>query len=324
MNGLPLWVQAGLSVEGLDLDNYRVSERGNRDARRSAWRQGSDNGKLSASRDVVRNWGKLGPLTQEKGLPRWGSLTNLSWSQRDLTPMAGHTCDECPSPQRAYSEWVKEHSKDSSHWVCRTQYTERCTECNRKMRRWSRARRDADEAQIASECYSQGISFVTLTLPNMMVRGFSTTPAGGGGCNGKSPDTIGRAPISSIRELKRRVASFRKRFPEDLISGGIDNYEWTVHPDDAAWSQPLVHNVHMHGIWVMDYWKQAEFQDRWGEGIVHVKRLKSAEGAVRYATKYASKSDVKGIRLKDKFGCLYGRARRAMLDAYAVRQAAES
>ena len=169
------------------------------------------------------------------------------------------------------------------------------------MRRWSRARRDADEAQIASECFQQGISFVTLTLPNM---------AG--------------EVLSSVRLLKGKISSFRRRFPEDLISGGIDNYEWTIHPDDAAWSEPLVYNVHVHGIWVMDYWKQSEFEDRWGEGIVHVKRLKSAEGAVRYATKYASKSDVKGIRLKDKFGCLYGRARRAMLDAYAVRQADES
>ena len=122
-----------------------------------------------------------------------------------------------------------------------------------------------------------------------------------------------------MRELKRKISTFRKSFPEDVISGGKDYYEWTLHPDDKAWSNPIVANVHMHGVWVMDYWDQSEMQDAWGHGIVHVKRARGKD-AVRYATKYAGKQDVKDIRLKEGFGCLYGSAKRAMLDAYAVRQ----
>ena len=283
----PAWVQSALLIEGLGSgsDNYRLSAR-----------DGPDNGKLSA-----RKWSvKLGPLTQEKGLPKWGSLTNWSWSVRDLTPFAGHTCPACPRRERPYHEKEQVYSKDSSYWITRSYYTERCTECSRKMKRWQRGQRDAEEARIASICYEKDISFVTLTLPNM----------------------VGDV-LENVRELKRRVASFRRRFPEDCIAGGRDYYEWTVHPDDRAWSEPLVQNVHMHGVWIMDYWKQSEMQKKWGEGIVHLKRLKGSRDAVRYATKYAGKDDVKGIRLKEGFGCLYGSARRAVLEVYAVRQANE-
>jgi len=258
---MPAWAAAGLDVEG-------VSE---------------------------KQWVKLGPLTQEKGDPFWASLENHAWTEKDLTPFAGFTCVDCPQRERMFTETITEYGKEDSYDRVIYHYTERCTECSRKMKRWQRGQKDAQEAQIASECYEQGVSFVTLTLPNMVGNVFE-----------------------NVRELKRRVASFRKRFPENVISGGKDYYEWTIHPDDACWSEPLVQNVHMHGIWVMDYWKQNEMQDAWGEGIVHLKRAKSKD-AVRYATKYAGKADVKGIRLKEGFGCLFGRAKRAMLDAYQAR-----
>ena len=288
MNGLPSWVESALLIDGVsDEAKSKVLDLKN---------------PTLASVASLKGFVKLGLLTQEKGLPRWGSLANHSWSTRDLTPYAGFTCDECPQRERAYSDTWRVYPKDGSPYdVTQTYHTQRCTECGRKMRRWVRAQRDARQAQIASECYEQDISFVTLTLPNM------------------AGDVL-----SNVRLLKRKIASFRRRFPVDKISGGWDYYEWTYHPDDRAWSNPLVANVHMHGVWVMDFWNQKDFQDRWGEGIVHVKRLKKAKHATRYATKYATKSDVKGIRLKEGFGCLYGRARRAMLQAYAVRQADES
>lgn len=263
MTVLPSWAAAALEVEG-------ISEKG---------------------------YEKLGPLTQEKGDPFWASLVNESWSEKDLTPYAGFTCVDCPQRERMYTETITEYTKDDSYDRKVYHYTERCRECSRKMRDWSRNQKHAEEAEIASICYEKGISFVTLTSPNMV------------GC-----------PHASIRKFKRDVADFRRRFPQDCVAGGRDYYEWTTHPDDRAWSTPIVHNVHMHGVWIMDYWSQAEFQDSWSLGIVHVKRLKRTADAVRYATKYAAKADVKGIRLKEGFGCLYGSAKRAMLGAYAVRQ----
>ena len=272
MTDLPPWVEASLNVDGLAL--------------------------VSSTR--ANPWRKLCPLTQEKGDPFWGSLQNESWTERDFVPYAGFTCNECPQRERMYTETIREYTKDSSYERTVYNYTSRCTECARKMKRWQRGQVDAELAQIASDCYEQGVSFVTLTLPNMVGDVFA-----------------------NVRELKKKISTFRKAFPEDTISGGKDYYEWTIHPDDRAWSNPIVQNVHMHGIWVMDFWNQSDMQDAWGHGIVHVKRAKSRD-AVRYATKYASKADVKGIRLKESFGCLYGSAKRAMLHAYQVRQADES
>lgn len=267
MTDLPPWAVAALAIEGIDAEGDPRS---------------------------VKKWEKLGPLTQEKGDPYWASLVNLSWSPKDLAPIAGFTCEECPQRERAYSEEFTTYTKDSQYTTVHVSYTQRCPECSRKMKRWQRGQNDAKMAEIASICYEQGTSFVTLTAPNMV-----------------------GDPVSSVRKFKKWVAEFRKDFPEDVVSGGKDYYEWTTHPDDKAWSNPIVHNVHMHGVWVMDYWKQSEMQDRWSRGIVHLKRASS--NVIRYCTKYASKQDVKGIRLKESFGCLYGSAKRAMLDAYQVR-----
>lgn len=267
MTDLPPWAEASLNVDGLSL----------------------------------KPWRKLCPLTQEKGDPFWGSLQNESWTNRDLTPIAGYTCDECEQKERMFTETIREYTKDGFHEKTIFHYTQRCTECGRKARAYSRNMKHAEEAEIASICYEKPISFVTLTLPNMV------------GC-----------PLASIREFKTMVSDYRKRFPMDCVAGGRDYYEWTTHPDDRAWSTPLVHNVHMHGVWIMDFWKQSEMQDTWGHGIVHVKRIKTSANAVAYATKYCTKDDVKGIRMKEGFGCLYGRAKRALLHAYQVRQADES
>jgi len=275
-----------MEIDGVNADNQALSSR-----------VGADERRLSAP----SGWVKLGPLTQEKGDPFWASLVNDAWDERDLTPIAGFTCVDCPQRERYY--YYVTRTEGAEGWYDKTihNYTQRCRECSRKMRDWSRNQNHAKEAEIASICFEKGISFVTLTSPNMV------------GC-----------PLASIRKFKRDVAAFRRRFPQDCVAGGRDYYEWTTHPDDRAWSTPIVHNVHMHGIWIMDFWTQASMQEDWGHGIVHLKRIEGTSKAVAYATKYAGKSDVKGIRLKEGFGCLFGRARRAMLDAYAARQELES
>lgn len=300
MTDLPAWARACLDVVGLDLDNNR-----------SNGPQGAENAKLSASPE----WKKLGPLTQEKGDPFWGSLQNSAWTIRDATPLAGFTCQGCPQPERYYSYTERVYSKDGVRDVTVHKYTQRCTECSRKMKRWQRGQRDAEMALIGSEMYKQGISFVTLTKRE------------------KQGDCLGL-----VRQFKKDVAEFRKKFPDDVVSGGKDYYEWTLHPDDKAWSNPIVWNVHCHGVWVMDFWKQSEMQDTWGHGIVHIKRAgwrKGSDGRWRqeadevkdttwYCTKYAGKADVKGIRLKEGFGCLYGSAKRALLEASQVKHHDES
>lgn len=280
MTVVPAWVRAAIDVDGLALTDSSVS------SEESDW--------------ANPRWRKLGPLTQEKGDPHWGSLLNDSWEEVDFVPYAGFTCASCPQRERYYRYSIRVEGKEGHYDQTIHNYTSRCTECSRKMKRWQRGQKDAELVRIASECYEQGVSFVTLTMPNMVGDIFD-----------------------NIRLFKRHVASFRKRFPTDAVSGGKDYYEFTIHPDDRAWSNPIVANVHMHGIWVMDYWDQESFQDSWSHGIAHLFRAKSGD-AVRYATKYASKQDVKGIRLKESFGCLYGSARRALLEAYQVRQNTES
>lgn len=286
MTDLPAWARACLSIDGVGIDNESLSAH-----------KGHDNATLSAPRE----WRKLRPLIQEKGLPFWGSIQNDAWTIRDATPTAGFTCDECPQRERMFEYTERVYSKHGDRDRTVRSYTQRCTECSRLMKRWQKGQRDAELAQIASICFEQDISFVTLTMPNMV-----------------------GDPIDSVKKFKRHVASFRKRFPEDCISGGKDYYEWTTHVDDRAWSNPIMHNVHMHGIWIMDYWDQRDMQEAWSHGIPHLFRIRESADAVRYATKYANKADVKGIRLKESFGCLYGSAKRAMLEAYRVRQANES
>lgn len=278
MTDIPAWARACLGIDGLGLESL-------------------DHRSAMNSDSLPREWRKLGPLTQEKGDPFWGSLQNESWTIRDATPLAGFTCDECPQRERYYSYSERVYRKEGHFDRTVRKYTSRCRECSRKMKRWQRGRQDASLLSVASECYAQGISFVTLTTPNMV-----------------------GDPVDSVRKFKQMVSDFRRRFPQDCISGGKDFYEWTIHPDDRAWSEPIVANVHLHGIWVMDFWRQVEMEKEWGHGIVHLFRMKDSGDAVKYATKYAGKQDVKGIRLKEGFGCLYGRAKRAMLDAYQARQ----
>jgi len=259
MTDLPPWAVSGL--EALDID----------------------------PRSVRREWVKLGPLTQEKGNPWWGSVTNQAWDQVDLIPVAGFTCGECPQRERMYITVERVEGKEGPYDRETRNYTRRCTECERKMKRWLRGQKDAERLEIASTAFRQGISFVTLTEENY----------------------IGVDPHEGIRSLKRRVASFRRKFPEDVVSGGKDYYEYTTHSDFRGWSCPWEYNVHVHGVWVMDYWDQESLQSSWSHGIVHVKRAKGKD-AIRYCTKYASKADDKGIRLKESFGCLYGSAWKAV------------
>lgn len=215
--------------------------------------------------------------------------------------VAGFTCQTCPQPFRRTAEVVTHYSKygDYSTWV--VEHTSRCTECHRLMKRWQRGRLAGDRLKTASLMMEQDISFITLTLPNY-----------------QSID-----PHEGVRDLKKKVAAFRSKFPVDVVSGGYDFYEWTTLHGPLPEGTQRTWNVHHHGLWVMDYWNQREMQSAWSHGIVHLFRItgKAAhEKTIQYATKYASKADVKGIRLRQSFGCLYGTARVALETAYAVRQ----
>ena len=249
-----------------------------------------------------------GTVTFQIDAPRWE--VNPSVDRWELVStytreIAGFTCEECDRRFRPYTELVKHYSKYGDWTEHRLVYPLRCTECSRLMKRWQRGRTAGERLLMASTMMEQGLSFITLTLPNYWVND----------------------PADGVRDLKTKVADFRKRFPEDVVSGGYDFYEWTLHPDDACWSNPIHWNVHHHGIWVMDFWNQREMESAWEHGIPHLFRIDGADGekrTVQYATKYAGKADVKGIRLRQAFGCLYGGARLAVERAYAVRHGEES
>jgi len=136
------------------------------------------------------------------------------------------------------------------------------------------------------------VAFVTMTIPNVAKEG--------------------KILADEARALKKKVADFRRRseFGKHCL-GGIDVVEQTE--SESEW------NIHHHGIWVLEKsWKQKEFQDTWGEGVVHISKVRKPHAVLRYLTAYAAKDPIKGVRCLETFGAVRGAAWNA-IEEYAAR-----
>ena len=256
----------------------------------------ADNSRLSAKElaKIARvKVSTLRTLIQEKGEPWWNSVMNPAWF--DWIPQEWCTCNECPQKLRShtYRSWnPKRESNYETIWV----NTVRCRECNRLAARHRRKREKMNRLLTVDSAgiLQNDLKFVTLTIPNIEFKDLDL----------------------EVKALKKRVRTFCKKSPK--ILGGYNFYEWTIHPDDRAWSNPQVFNLHHHGIWFMQYYDQRELQKDWGyrTDIRSVSRSSwggvQKEQLIKYVTKYSNKADVLGKRLAESFGCLRGSAYRAI------------
>lgn len=234
---------------------------------------------------------------------------------------AYNTCSLCPRPHIALEVPVMEPrwSRPTKHcggmfvmtpvenrWgetLYRRINTVRCTECNRLSKRYTRLKKRVERLVNASEHAGKRIAFVTLTFPNW--------------------ENKGESLYDKVRWFKKKVAEFSEKAHTglDRVVGGFNCYEWT-NPDHG------IYNIHSHSLWIMDYWPQKDLQKAWEEhmgldlAIVHIKRMGDAYYSKKkkcwikptteadclfYATKYAAKENVKGIRLTEGFGTCRGR-----------------
>lgn len=171
-------------------------------------------------------------------------------------------------------------------------YLKRCTECNTKATRFKRAKRLVNDMNRISNHVQLGCKWVTLTLPNY------------------------DDPLEGLADLKKKVKKFRHKneFQKHVV-GGADFYEWTVSSDGT-------YNVHYHGLWIGDYWKQKDLMATWGHGGARIEDAGTTKKRVNYVVQYAKKQAVLGIRTSQRFGCLYGTVFHA-LDKYLQTPATE-
>ena len=244
----------------------------------------------------------LGPLQQEKESPSAGGQ-KAPWNPDSDPSIAGFTCVRCPNPHRPVESkaqtaflrppWARLDTPCIS-WVLveddhsTTSWTKRCTKCDTRFKKWTRAKADARQLEMLSDALQNvGLVFLTLTVPNTVME------------SGRESDDRTRA--DSVRELKREVAKWRRSVGvKGRFLGGIDYYEVTEKtlPDGRVSLNP-----HVHCLWLQTaYWKQAEMQDSWGRGIVHIRKVKNIGKQVHYCTKYATKNPLNGVRAKERWG----------------------
>lgn len=124
--------------------------------------------------------------------------------------------------------------------------------------------------------FDKRVKWVTLTLPNY------------------------KDSLSGLADLKKKIKNFRRKneFQEKVI-GGADFFEWTVSPDGT-------YNVHYHGLWIGDFWKQEKLMQSWGHGGARIEDASNAKKRVNYCVSYSKKQQMLGIRSQQRHGCLYG------------------
>ena len=161
----------------------------------------------------------------------------------------------------------------------------RCRVCEREKARWRRAVVLAEDMTWVSRHLKKSIRFVTLTLPNV--------------------EDVQQGMVDIKRKVKnlRRSTAFGGK-----VVGGSDFYEYTVAEDGSF-------NVHHHGLWIGNYWKQADLTAAWnirGGGHTWISAIRRGKRGTKrmvgYGVKYATKQAELGIRSRARFGCLYGAA----------------
>ena len=129
------------------------------------------------------------------------------------------------------------------------------------------------------------LAFLTLTMPNSTVRGPVTD----------------EVRVQAVRDFKKQVGQWKRtRGPKENLYGGIDYYEVTTKHLGGGWYSL---NPHAHCVVVLArYWPQKEIQESWRRGIVDIRAVRSARQTATYATKYATKHRLNGVRTKERWG----------------------
>jgi len=244
----------------------------------------------------------LGPLQQEKEAPSAGGQ-KAPWNPDSDPSIAGFTCVRCPNPHRPVESkaqtaflrppWARLDTPCVS-WVlvaddhATTHWTKRCTKCDTRFKKWTRAKADARQLEMLSDALQNvGLVFLTLTVPNTVMESGRVVS--------------GKDRADSVRELKRDVAKWRRSVGvKGRFLGGIDYYEIT---EKTLQDGRVSLNPHVHCLWLQTaYWKQKEMQKSWGRGIVHIRKVKNIGKQVHYCTKYATKNPLSGVRAKERWG----------------------
>lgn len=215
------------------------------------------------------------------------SLVYTSTSKEQL---AYTTCHKCPDPRRPHSELAPfvtgklPGQQRGYRWE--TRYTRRCRKCNTTITRRMRAKRLLKDIQMMEDHLGLGVRWVTLTAPNYPCRD------------------------RGLIDFKKKVKRFRERKNyQSKVVGSAEFYEWTVHPDDRAWSNPICWNIHLHALWIGDYWPQADLLQSWGEGGARIEDASTtSDRCLNYVISYAKKQQDSEIRAQNRTGCLYGPA----------------
>ncbi len=271
----PSWVTSALEIDGLEMVERRTTIT-----------------PRIEKNDVKNVPGNLSePIEEPHVHSRWvdsegrPSLTYTSTSKEH----AWKTCQKCPEPRRNAS-WVMprftmDHwsgTQRGTHTVRR--YTKRCTACNTKAVRIMRSKRLLRDIQMIEAHLDLGVRWVTLTAPNYPCRD------------------------RGLIDFKKKVKRFRdrKEFRSKVV-GTAEFYEWTLHPDDRAWSNPICWNIHLHALWIGDYWPQKALLKSWGEGGARIEDARTtSRRCLNYVISYAKKQQDSGIRAQNRTGCLYG------------------
>lgn len=158
-------------------------------------------------------------------------------------------------------------------------YQKRCKSCNTKATRYKRAKRLSNDIENVSLHFGMKVKWITLTLPNY------------------------NDPLEGLADIKKKVKKFRQKdeFQKKII-GGADFYEWTSRETDEG----LSYNVHYHGLWIGNYWKQSELMQTWKHGGARIEDASNTVKRLRYCVSYTKKQQMFGIRSQQRFGCLYG------------------
>ena len=230
-----------------------------------------------AAESVVNTDVELCTLRQEKENPAF----QKAW----------FTCEYCPQPLR----WVGESLPLRKEGILGWEWVgvKRCRPCNRKRARHHRAKRDLSE-MLEKQIEHMGTSarFVTLTEPNTRIEFV----------DGTVPD---QAMADEVRRFKKQIYDFTRRDSwKNKVVGAISFIEQTYHVDEAG----VDVNTHAHLVILGSYWKQKELQEDWGHGIVDISKPKNKRAVMKYISKYVTKDDVKGVRCKEKYGIMRGRA----------------
>ena len=158
----------------------------------------------------------------------------------------------------------------------------RCNDCNAYAQMRKNLKILLSDIQLVEQVLSKSTRWVTLTVPN-------------------EPDLH-----DGIKNLKSRLSRFyrTKAFKQKVVAN-VDFFEATWSDEHQDW------NVHVHSLWVGDYWRQSDLLSKWqayGRGGVRIESTGSSRKRLNYCLHYSKKQKLHGIRAQQRRGCLYGSA----------------